>query len=445
MKLLSNQILELFIRSLGSSGEGIGTYEGFIVFIEGALPGEKVRVSLTEIKKNYAKGKLLAVLIPSPDRVEPSCPLFGHCGGCQLMHLSYPKQLESKQQTVQNALSRIGHINVPVEQCISSPYHLHYRNKIQMPIVLSPTGLTIGLYARHSHNVIPIDKCFIHCELGEKIYRKIATILKQSGVSPYQEGEGVLRHLLIKTAIHTQEILVILVTSGQPCAHLQTLGKEIMKSSPEVKGVVQNINRLDNNVILGNEWVTLCGSSSIVEEICGKKFRISPAAFFQVNPLQAEAIYQHVLELSQLDETKTFLDAFCGVGIMAILTAPYTKHSFGIECVSSAIEDAQFNAQLNHLENCTFYCGQAESKIHALKNIDVVFLNPPRKGCEENLLKRLNEKLVKEIIYMSCDPATLARDLKILTDLGYRINRVTPFDMFPQTAHVETVVHISKK
>jgi len=445
MKLSLDQQIDLDVRSLGSSGEGVGTYEGFIVFVEGALPDEKIRVSISEVKKKYARGKLLFVLRRSPNRVTPACPIFEKCGGCQLMHLNYPTQLSTKHQTVLNALQRIGHFKeIVVDPCVSSPQQLSYRNKIQLPVVLNPEGVTVGLYARQSHTVIPVEHCYIHGEQGEKVSKKIISLLKKSGIPPYQEelGEGIIRHLLIKTAVKTKEILVILVTSGHQSTALPALAKAIKAACPEVKGIVQNINRSRLNTVLGNEWKTLEGVPYIQETICDKTFRISPSAFSQVNPAQAESIYQYILELAELDSSKTFLDAFCGVGVMAILAAAQAKLSIGIECVPQAIEDARCNAELNELTNCLFYCDQAESKIHALKNIDVVFLNPPRKGCEESLLRRIKELKAQSIIYMSCDPATLARDLKILAEEGYKIERVTPFDMFPQTSHVECVVKL---
>ncbi|MBS4168900.1 23S rRNA (uracil-C(5))-methyltransferase RlmCD [Parachlamydia sp. AcF125] len=446
MHLQLHQQIDLFIRSLGSYGEGVGSYEGLTFFIEGALPKETVRVQITELKKNYGRGKLLKVLHSSPDRLQPRCPIFNQCGGCQVMHLSYPKQLEMKQQIVRNALERIGHLkNVEVDPCVSSPYELGYRNKIQLPVILKPNGVTVGLYARNSHTVIPVDHCLIHCGQGETVYQAITQLLKQAPIAPYDEktGQGILRHLLIKSALKTSESLVILVTSPEKSPALQTLADEIMQACPQVKGVVQNINRKRDNVILGAEWQTLAGKPYIQEIICNRYFHISPSAFFQVNPAQAEAIYQHVLSLANLDKTKTFLDAFCGVGTMTLIAAEHAKECIGIECVPQAIEDAVANAQLNQISNVTFYCDQAESKIQSLKALDVVFLNPPRKGCEESLLDRLKTVKPETILYMSCDPATLARDLKILVKHGYRIEQVTPFDMFPQTAHVECVVKLT--
>ncbi|WP_059359357.1 23S rRNA (uracil(1939)-C(5))-methyltransferase RlmD [Parachlamydia acanthamoebae] len=446
MNLQLHQQIDLFIRSLGSFGEGVGSYEGLTFFVEGALPDETVSIQITELKKNYGRGKLLKILTPSPDRATPPCPIFRHCGGCQLMHLGYPKQLEMKRQIVLNALERIGHLkNISIDPCVSSPQELEYRNKIQLPVMMKPDGLTVGLYARNSHIIIPVDHCLIHCEQGENVYQSVLKLLKQSDIAPYDErtGKGVLRHLLIKSALQTSESLVILVTSQEKCTSLQALAQQIMQACPEVKGVIQNINRKRDNVILGTDWHTLAGKSYIREMICDHHFHISPSAFFQVNPAQAESIYQHVLSLADLDKTKTFLDAFCGVGTMTLIAAGQAKECIGIECVPQAIEDANANAQLNQISNAVFYCDHAESKIQSLKDIDVVFLNPPRKGCEESLLNRLKIVKPETILYMSCDPATLARDLKILVQHGYQIEQVTPFDMFPQTAHVETVVKLT--
>ena len=419
--------IEVRVRALGSSGEGVATHEEMVVFVDGALPGERVAIRVTETKRSYAKAILEKILEASPDRVEPLCPVFGQCGGCQWMHLAYQKQLEAKRQRVVDALTRIGKLPDPqVEPCIASPRALGYRNKIQMP--MSSEGL--GLYARSSHTLVPISDCAIHCDLGEGVVAAAGRILKEKGI--------VLRHLLVKSAVHKGQVLVVFVSDG--CMEgLQAAAEALMQICPEVRGVVENINPRSDNVILGDVYRTLAGASSIQERLAGKTFSISAASFFQVNPWQAEALYEEALRLAELDKTKTVLDAFCGVGTLSILAAAQAGCVIGIECVSEAIADARSNAALNGVENAQFVCARAEEEV--LPRADVTLLNPPRKGCEASLLKKLT---APTLIYISCDPATLSRDLQLLSIGGYRLDHAQPFDMFPQTTHVETVVRLRK-
>lgn len=430
------------IHGLGASGEGIGTFDGLTIFAEGALPLEKVEVTITQLKKNYAKAKLDTIIAPSPNRVKPVCPLFGKCGGCQLMHLSYDGQLKIKRQKVLDALERIGHFNHPlVHDCVPSPSHLFYRNKIQLPLIITQNKIQAGLYARNSHEVIPIEKCYIHCQQGEEVLAQIQHLMNQENYTHVP-----LRHLLIKSTANKNESLVIFVTSKKSSDTLTKLAQQIMPICPSVKGVIENVNSREDNVILGSEFHLLCGTDHIEETLCGLTFNVSPASFFQVNPKQAELIYKKVVELAELDPTKTLLDPFCGVGTLTLIAAKACKEVCGIECVPQAIVDAKQNAARNQIRNCHFITGHAEKNIQILeKNWDVIYLNPPRKGCDPSLLKKICEHPPETIIYMSCDPATLARDLAILCQHEYQLGDVYPFDMFPQTSHVECVVKLVRK
>ncbi len=415
------------IQRLGIDGEGVGSLEGFTIFVEGALPTETAEIEITERRKTFGRAKLLQILSSSSHRVDPPCPLFGKCGGCQLMHLSYPQQLIAKQTRVQDALIRIGKLDAAVSPCIPSPQPLAYRNKIQLPV--SPQG-KLGLYAKNSHDLVEIDKCYIHCGLGEKVFQSLRPLMTAD-----------VRHVLIKTAVHTNQVLIILVTKD---AALQTaLAEKIMAAMPEIKGVVQNIQPDPTNTVLSKNYHLLAGQGHIEEILCGLTFKVSPASFFQVNPAQAQKLYQKTLEFAALTGAETVLDAYCGVGTLSLLLAQKAQHVIGVECVPEAIADAKENAQKNNIANVTFHAMAAEKL--SLPSLDVAVLNPPRKGCDKEFLLRLAELAPERIVYISCDPATLARDLSVLHERGYQIKEVQPFDMFPQTAHVETLVQLIRK
>ncbi len=432
MNLQVGDQVELLIERLGIYGEGVGRAEGLTLFVEGALPGERVRVELYEKRSTFARGRMVTRLTSSPDRVEPVCPLFGRCGGCQLMHLSYEGQLAMKRQRVVDALERIGKFTSPVvAPCQPSPSPLAYRNKIQMPVVKG----RLGLYARGSHQLVEVERCFIHCDLGERVLGIIRPMLES------HPEVDLVKHLLIKTALSTQQLLVVLVTRSE--REPRGLAEQILASMPEIRGVVQNINPNEGNAILGRCFRTLAGEGSIEESLSSLTFKVSPASFFQVNPAQAEQLYQKVVEWAALTGKERVLDAYCGVGTLSLLLARQALEVMGIESVPEAVLDAEENAKRNNIDNARFLCGPAEQLIQSLSGIDVAVLNPPRKGCEGSLLAALATLKPRRIVYVSCDPATLARDLQILVSSGYHLDGVQPYDMFPQTAHVESVASLS--
>lgn len=441
-----NQEIKLTVQRLGIQGEGISSLEGYTFFVDGALPGETVSALITERKKNYGKAKLLQVLSPSSHRVSPPCPLFGECGGCQFMHLAYSQQLLAKKQRLVDALERIGKLDdLHVEDCLPSPQVLAYRNKIQLPVLPGEKGIRLGLYATRSHRLIDVEHCLIHCSLGESVYSFLRQDIQEVSVIPYnpETGEGELRHVLIKTAVRTNEVLVVFVTNGPASPELIQFSHHLIKKCPEVKGVVQNIHKGKENVILGKQFILLAGQDFVTDSLCGLSFKISPASFFQVNPQQAERLYQLAIDSAHFQGTETVLDAYCGVGTLSLILSKKVKKVLGVECVPEAIRDARWNALNNQIQNTEFYCEASEIFIQTLKEkVDVILLNPPRKGCDPSFLKGIKKTKCQKIVYISCDPATLARDLAILKQMGYRIERVQPVDMFPQTAHVETVVHL---
>lgn len=442
--VVKDEEIEISINSLGHHAEGVGSYQQLAVFVDQALPGECVKAKITSCHKRYAKGELLSIIAPSPDRISPPCPLFGRCGGCQLMHLAYHKQLEAKRQRVVDAFERIGLLKgLSVDPCIASPSPLGYRNKIQLPIKPGPHGeVLFGLYEKGSHQLVEVDHCYIHCPLGEKIFRAASSVVKTSSLKAYDpiSQTGTLRHLLIKSSFYSQQGLVVFVTRGPKTDELVAIAEALLQSCPEIVGVIHNRNDRNDNVILGDEYTLLAGVSCVEENLCGLTFKVSPASFFQVNPQQAEKMYEQALAFAALTGTENVLDAYCGVGTLSLIFAKKARRVVGIENVEQACHDARENASLNGIANVEFICSDVKKRMKELKEIDVVLLNPPRQGCEDDVLHQIQQLNPKTVIYISCDPATLARDLALLVELGYIVDGVQPFDMFPQTAHVETVV-----
>lgn len=441
-----NQNVNLTIKSIGINGEGVGYWHKHTLFVDAALPGEVVRGRIFDCSKKFSRVKAESISNPSPDRVEPPCKYFGDCGGCQLMHLSYEGQLHYKQQRVLTAVSKFsGLAELDVAPCEPSPKPLHYRNKILIPVRGTASGIQMGLYARNSHDLVSIEGCQVHCPLGEEIYGKVCDIIKDSGITPYDHSneQGILRFVLIKSAESTSQALVTLIVKNNESPLLNALAEKIMLACPSVKGVVVNIQPDPGNTALGEIYETLLGQGWIEEKLCGLIFKVSPASFFQVNAPQAKNIYDKAVGLACLTGNETLLDAYCGVGTLALCASGKARAVFGVESVPEAIEDAKINAELNGIRNTDFICAKTEDIISSLPQLDAAFVNPPRKGCEASFLTELAKKRPSSIVYISCDPATLGRDIGLLHTLGYRPHTFYPFDMFPQTAHVETVVKLS--
>lgn len=374
-----------------------------------------------------------------------SCPLFGQCGGCQTMDLPYPVQLEKKREKVIAELKRIPS-KIEVLPCIGSPLPFHYRNKLQFPVREKGKGMAFGLYAPFSNDLIEIEQCPVHSRWGEEIYQKVTFLLKRSSLRAYDplSKQGELRHLLIRSSSRLKQALVVLVTNQAPSPLLFELAQEILASHPGIQGVVHNLQKETTNVVLGPTYQLLAGVDAIEEQIHGLRFKISAGSFFQINPEQAEQLFTKALEWAALQGNELVLDAYCGVGTFSLIFARKAKTVLGIECVPQAIENAKINQQLNQIENVQFLCTSVEEYIPSLSSIDVLILNPPRKGCDLSFLKKVVEKMVPKIIYVSCNPKSLARDLHFLSEEGYSIHSVQPFDMFPQTEHVETVVLLER-
>lgn len=434
MVQLSDKIT-LTCSTLSSEGEGIGVYNGLKIFVEGLLIGESGEVQIYERAPRYAKAKLLRRLSTSKDRISAKCPIYGLCGGCEIACMSYEKQLLAKKERVLESLRRIGHLNdFFIEDCIASPQEFHYRHKIQLPIIYEGSKQKIGLFKKKSHDVIEVENCLIHCTSGEEILKNIRQELIRFCS---------LRYLLIKNSANFDEALLLFVTRGGETEELKAFSHELLQKIPGLKGVVESINLSEANTVLGPTFTTLAGRNYIYERLLNCKFKVSASSFFQINPHQAENIFRKALDLSNLQKSEILLDAYSGVGVFALLASPYIQKAIGSEVVRQAVLDARENAALNNISNVIFHVGKAE-ELFSRFDVDVLFLNPPRKGCEESLLKTIAKKSISKIIYLSCDPATLARDLAILHREGFSLCSVHPFDLFPQTMHVETLAFLSR-
>lgn len=443
--------IELQIAGLGSSGEGVGRYDGFTVFVHGALPEETVQAEITLVKKNYAVGKLIKIITASPDRVEPVCPVYADCGGCQLQHLSYAGQLSMKQQQVKDALTRIGHLDTEVLPVIGCNNPWNYRNKMQFPAASGAEGkISIGCYAAATHSVIDTGSCMIQKEANNEVLTTVRKWMQRYGISAYDEktGKGLIRHVMSRVGVHSGEVMAVLITSAYDIPHKKELVEWLTKYVPNLVSVVQNINKKPTNIVMGNKTRVLYGQPTITDSLGALSFNISAQSFFQVNSEQAEKLYNKALEYAALSGNETVVDVYCGTGTISLYLAKHAGKVYGIEIVAPAIEDAKKNAQENNCHNAEFILGDAAEKLPQLLaegvKPDVVVVDPPRAGCEQKVLKAIADVEPQRIVYVSCNPASLARDLAYLAERGYKAMAAQPVDMFPMTSHVETVVSLSK-
>ncbi len=434
------QEMELEITGLGSTGEGVGRFRDIAVFVPGALTGEKVRASAAFIKKNFIIGKLQEIITPSPHRIAPACPVYEACGGCQLQHLSYEAELEEKRMQVKAALERIGHLrDISVMPTIGSEHPFYYRNKMQFPVAGGKGRLQIGCFALNTHRVIDVTDCCIQKQKNNEIAAVVRDWMKQYKILPYDEdkGTGLIRHIMGRVGVHTGEIMVCLVTARDTVPRLKELVKMLKTAIPGVKSVVQNVNKRSTNVILGEKTRLIAGEPTIKDKIGSLKFNISAQSFFQVT-----------LDFAELKGTETVVDLYCGTGTITLFMAQKAKRALGIEIVPSAIRDAKKNAVANRIENADFLLGDAAEEMPKLAagglRPDVVILDPPRAGCEERVLEAIVKVKPGRVVYVSCNPATLARDLAYLYERGFKIEKVQPCDMFSRTHHVETVVKLTR-
>lgn len=442
----------LQISGLGSNGEGVGKYEGFTVFVQGALPQEEVSAKVKLVKKNYAVAVLQKILKPSAERVEPLCPVYKECGGCQLQHLSYAGQLAYKRQQVQDALNRIGHLEIDVIPVLGASEPWNYRNKMQFPVAVNTEGnLQIGCYAAATHSVVNTETCMIQKAANNDILKTVRKWMQRFGISAYDEktGKGLVRHVMGRVGVHSGEVMAVLITSAYDIPHRRELVEWLKKYVPSLTSVVQNINKKSTNIIMGNKTRVLYGAENIKDELGALAFNISAQSFFQVNSEQTEKLYNKALEFAALTGSETVVDVYCGTGTISLYLARHARKVYGIEIVAPAIIDAERNAEENNCKNAEFILGDAAVELPKLLmsgvQPDVVVVDPPRAGCEEKVLASICHVKPKRVVYVSCNPASLARDLAYMEQHGYNTLVAQPVDMFPMTNHVETVVLLSRK
>ncbi len=495
-----NDVLEVEIIDQGMTGEGIGKIEGYALFVKDTVIGDIVRAKIMKAKKNYAFAKLIEIVKPSPYRVDPFCPKASSCGGCQLQAMSYQQQLKFKEDKVYNNLKRIGGITEfemkPImgmeELCLKGKEEngpFHYRNKAQFPVGMNRDGqIASGFYAGRTHSIVEVDSCALGMQRSENVMpdcltdevigvnedivsdeeeqknvmsdvnacvmKLVKTFMEEKGIQPYDEKshKGLVRHVLIRIGAKTGQVMVCVVINGEELPYAKELVERLLTISG-MSDISININKRKNNVILGKKIISLYGPGYIEDYIGDVKFRISPLSFFQVNPTQTEKLYGKALEYAGLTGNETVWDLYCGIGSISLFLARSAKKVIGVEIVPEAIQDARINAEINGIQNAEFLVGAAEEVVpkyfeehqgEAECRPDVIVVDPPRKGCDEVLLKTMVEMAPERIVYVSCDSATLARDLKWLEGNGYKVREVTPCDMFGQTVHVETVCLLSK-
>lgn len=441
------------IVDIGQGGVGIGKYDGFTVFVEGGLIQDKLKVKINKSKKNYAVGDIVEIINPSPFRVSRVCDdSLKDCGGCQIQELDYQKQLDIKTNEVKQVIARIGKLNdVVIHETIGMEKPFRYRNKAQFPIQSINNLPSIGFYKKKSHDIVETDKCVIQHDINDKIVKIIKTYINAYNISIYDEKshKGLLRHLVTKVGFTTGEVMVVLVANGSKLPYLNELTSVLKENIPGFKTLVVNVNKEKTNVILGKENIIIYGDGKINDYIGDLIFEISPLSFFQVNPLQTEVLYNKALEYADLKENDTVFDIYCGIGSISLFLAQKASKVYGIEIVSDAIKDAKINAKLNNLDNVEFYVGKAEEVVPKMynegKKANVVVVDPPRKGCDEKVLDTIISMKPDRVVYVSCNPSTLARDLKYLDEHGFKCVEIQPVDMFPHTMHVECVAKLEPK
>lgn len=465
MEIIKNQEYTVTIEDLSTEGEGIGKIwdesgkDGFTLFVKDTVIGDVARVKVIKVKKSYGYGRLMEILTPSRHRIVPPCPVARQCGGCSLQCMTYEEQLRFKRSKVENNLRRIGgltDVEVPPTLGMENPWR--YRNKAQVPFGYAKqqekqagkAGIAAGFYAGRTHDIIDCEDCLLAPEINRTVIHEIKSFMEEYQIAPYNEetGKGVVRHALIRVGYHTGQILVCLVINAPKLAHAEAFAERMCRI-PGMTAVCLNINMQNTNVILGEKVINLFGPGYLEDQIGDITFRISPQSFFQVNPQQTEVLYGKALEFAGLTGNEIVWDLYCGIGTISLFLARKAKKVYGVEIVPAAIEDAKGNAARNQLDNTEFFVGKAEEVLpqwyreHG-ERADVIVVDPPRKGCEESLLDTIVQMEPKRMVYVSCDSATLARDLKYLTEHGFRVEKTQPVDMFPWCGgHVETVCLMS--
>lgn len=449
-----NEYYDVTFEDLTHEGAGVAKVDGFPIFVENALPDERAKIKVIKVKKGFAFGRLIETYEQSKHRTNAPCPIYSQCGGCQLQHLSYEGQLDFKKKQVERVLTRIGKLDltkVYVHPTLGMNDPWNYRNKAQVPIGEREGGLVAGFYQKRSHDIIDMERCLIQQAENDDIVQAVKSICETYGIRAYNEEKhkGWLRHIMVRYGLVTKEMMVVFVSKTADFPHKNDIITEITTQFPQVKSIVQNINNKRTNVIFGDETKVLWGEEYIYDKIGDVKFAISARSFYQVNPKQTKVLYDKALEYAGLTGKESVIDAYCGIGTISLFLAQKAKRVFGVEIVPEAIEDAMRNAELNGITNAEFAVGEAEVVIPEWYEqgnaADVIVVDPPRKGCDEALLKTIIDMKPKRVVYVSCNPGTLARDLQVLELGGYETVEVQPVDMFPHTTHVEVIVRLVLK
>lgn len=460
-----NDLVTVAIEDIGVGGEGIGKVDGYTLFIKDAIIGDVVEAKIVKAKKNYGYARLMNIVTPSENRVEkPACPMARRCGGCQIQEMKYGAQLAFKEGKVRGNLERIGEVPTELLDKVMQPIvgmeePFHYRNKAQFPIGTDKEGHIItGFYAGRTHSIIPNTDCALGVAVNQKILEIIMHFMENNHISAYDEEKhkGLVRHVLIRYGFKTDEIMVCLVINGEKLPHAEKLVDKLCKI-PGMTSITISVNKAKTNVIMGNEIKLLWGQTYITDYIGNVKYQISPLSFYQVNPLQTEKLYGLALDYADLNGNETVWDLYCGIGTISLFLAQNAKQVYGVEIVPQAIDDARNNAKINDITNAEFYVGKAEEVLPEYyreyqeshggetAHADVIVVDPPRKGCEESLLQTIVDMQPGKVVYVSCDSATLARDVKFLRESGYELKKITPVDQFPNTVHVETVCLLTRE
>ena len=446
MNIQKNQEYEVEIIDNGYEGEGIAKIDNLTIFIPGAIKGEKVKILIVKVLSSHAFGKVLEITDKSRSRQEVDCLTYKRCGGCNLRHIKYEDTLKMKQNAVQNLVNKTLKTKIKVQETVGMENPFHYRNKAQYPLGINKDGEPIiGVFANRTHEVIPMEKCLIQNPKSEEIAKYILEFIKQNNINIYNEqtGNGLFRHIVIKVGIKTNQIMCILVVNGTKIPKEQQLIDELVAKFPQIKTIVKNINMKNTNVILGNENINIYGTGYIEDKLGEYTFKISPLSFYQVNPVQAEKLYNLGVEMAQISKEDTVFDLYCGIGTISLFMAKYAKKVYGIEIVKEAVDAANENAKINGITNTEFFAGDVENVLDDLINKkgiipDIVMFDPPRKGLDKNSINNILKINPRKIVYISCNPATLIRDLAEFEE-NYEIKSIIPVDMFPFTSHVECV------
>lgn len=447
-----NKIYRAAVTDYTAEGMGVARIQDIAVFVPGTAAGDQCDIRITKVTSRMAYGRAERIVVPSKHRIAPGCPLAGRCGGCCWQHLSYEEELRAKQKKVKDALRRLGGVEAPDVPITGAPRLTHYRNKAQYPVGLGADGRTVtGFYRSRSHEIIPAAQCPIQSETANLLAGIVRQWMDDCGVAPYDEAtrKGIVRHIYVRTGEATGESHLCIIATRAKLPAQEELLRRLRGACPSLTGVVLNVNKKTDNVILGERTLTLWGEPELEDRLCGNVFRLSPHAFYQVNHEQTERLYACALEFAALTDAETALDLYCGAGTITLALAARAKRAIGVEIVPEAVENARDNAARNGVGNAEFFCadaGQAAMRFAYLgEHPDVITVDPPRKGLDADAVEAAAKLSPSRIVYVSCDPATLARDVKRFAALGYQFQKAQAFDLFPRTRHVETVALLSQQ